>query len=83
MKATYNDVQEFRYTDLPLAFGASEGQAKGYVVKTKQEFDELLADGEFSDQKSKVLRVVEVHMPWDDAPELLKFTSKAAAKGIE
>jgi pyruvate decarboxylase len=43
----------------------------------------LLADAEFSDAKSKVLRFVEVYMPWDDAPELLKITSAAAAKGID
>src|ERR1700753_191056 len=75
MEAQYNDVQEFRYKDLPYAFGAKEGQSKSYVVKTKKEFKELLSDAEFSDVKSKVLRFVEVYMPWNDAPELLKFTS--------
>lgn len=83
MEAQYNDVQEFGYKDLPGAFGAKEGQAKSYVVKTKKEFKALLADAEFSDAKSKVLRFVEVYMPWDDAPELLKITSAAAAKGID
>jgi len=80
MKEYYNDVQEFRYKDLPNAFGAKEGQAKSYVVKTKQEFLDLLADEEFSSVNSKVLRLVEVYMPWDDAPESLKITSAAAAK---
>ena len=83
MEAEYNDVQEFVYKALPSAFGAKEGQAKSYVVKTKKDFKDLLADSEFSDAKSKVLRLVEVYMPWDDAPELLKITSAAAAKGIQ
>jgi pyruvate decarboxylase len=83
MEAQYNDVQEFRYGALASAFGAKDGQTKTYIVKTKKEFEDLLADQEFSDVKSKVLRVVEVYMPWDDAPELLIYTSKAAAKNIE
>jgi pyruvate decarboxylase len=83
MKAEYNDVQEMRYKELPFAFGAKEGQSKSYVVKTKQDFEGLFADEEFSDPKSKVLRVVEVYMKWDDAPELMKATSAAAAKGVD
>lgn len=80
MEAEYNDVVEFRYTELPNAFGAREGQSKSYVVKTKKEFENLLADEEFSAVDSKVLRLVEVHMPWDDAPAGLKITASAAAK---
>jgi pyruvate decarboxylase len=80
MDSGYNDVQEWRYKDLCSAFGAKEGQAKSYVVKTKAEFETLLADEAFRDGKSKVLRFVEVHMAMDDAPYLMKATSEAAAK---
>jgi pyruvate decarboxylase len=80
MNAGYNDVQEWRYKDLPAAFGAKEGQAKSYVVKTKSEFEKLLADEEFKSPESKVLRFVEVHMEMEDAPYLMKATSEAAAK---
>jgi pyruvate decarboxylase len=82
MDAGYNDVQNFKYKDLPAAFGAKEGQAKSYVVKTKKEFTDLLKDSEFSDVNSKVLRLVEVYMPYDDAPEMLKVTSESANKNI-
>jgi pyruvate decarboxylase len=82
MDADYNDVQEMKYKDLPAAFGAKEGQSKSYVVKSKKQFLDLLDDSEFSDVNSKVLRLVEVYMPYDDAPEMLKMTSASAAKNI-
>lgn len=80
MHAGYNDVQEWRYKDLPAAFGAKEGQSKTYVVKTRTEFEDLLADDEFKAAGNKVLRFVEVHMEMEDAPYLMKATSEAAAK---
>lgn len=83
MDAGYNDVQEWRYATIPDAFGAKEGQSKSYSVKTKKEFDALLADSEFSSGESKLLRFVEVHMEMKDAPLLMQVTSEAAAKGIE
>ncbi|KAF2663452.1 pyruvate decarboxylase [Microthyrium microscopicum] len=83
MEADYNDVPDWHYKDLPTTFGAREGQSKGYQVKTKEAFEELLSDKEFSNGQSKVLRFVEVHMEMEDAPYLLKITSEAAAKGIE
>lgn len=82
MDAGYNDVQEMKYKDLPAAFGAKEGQSKSYVVKTKKEFTDLLKDAEFSNVSSKVLRLVEVYMPYDDAPEMLKVTSASATKSV-
>jgi pyruvate decarboxylase len=83
MKAGYNDVQEWRYKDLALVFGAKPGQSRSYVVKTRAELDVLFGDEEFSSAESTVLRVVEVHMAPDDAPEMLKYTALAAAKGVE
>jgi len=83
MEAEYNDVQEWRYKDLPNAFGAKEGQAKSYVARTRADLDALLGDEEFSKAGSTMLRFVEVHMDPADAPEFLKYASAAAAKGIE
>jgi len=82
MEDYYNDVQEWRYKDLAETFGARPGQAKSYVVKTKPEFEKLLANAEFSSGQSKVLRLVEVHMEKDDAPELLKYSAAAATQNI-
>jgi pyruvate decarboxylase len=82
MDAAYNDVADWRYGELPAVFGAAEGKSKTYVVKTKEEFEELLADHEFSDPESRVLRFVEVYMERDDAPFAMKATSVAAAKGV-
>jgi pyruvate decarboxylase len=80
MGAAYNDVADWRYGDLPAVFGAGQGKSRSYVVKTKAEFEALLADKEFSDPESGVLRLVEVFMDKEDAPMAMKVTA-AAAKG--
>ncbi|EON65157.1 pyruvate decarboxylase [Coniosporium apollinis CBS 100218] len=76
--APYNDVQTWRYKDLPAAFGAKEGEAKTYQVKTKEEVERLFEDKEFAD--SDALRFVEIYMPKEDAPVALKMTAEASAK---
>jgi pyruvate decarboxylase len=83
MDAPYNDVADWKYGDLPAVFGAAKGKSKSYVVKTKDEFEKLLACPEFSDPESGVLRLVEVYMEREDAPFAMKATSAAAAKGVD
>jgi pyruvate decarboxylase len=83
MDAAYNDVADWKYGELPATFGSAEGKSKSYVVKTKEEFEKLLASPEFSDPESQVLRLVEVYMERDDAPFAMKVTSSAAAKGVD
>ncbi|KAF2087183.1 pyruvate decarboxylase [Saccharata proteae CBS 121410] len=78
MDAAYNDVQEWKYKDLVAAFGAPEGSAKTYQVRTKEEVGKLFADKGFSDWDG--LRFVELYMPKDDAPIALKMTAEAAAR---
>ncbi|KAF2096870.1 pyruvate decarboxylase [Rhizodiscina lignyota] len=80
MESSYNDIQPWRYKDLPAAFGAKEGQAKTYVVKTRKEVEDLFADKEFSDPESKVLRFVELYIPKEDAPTTLKLVAEASAR---
>ena len=80
MDAQYNDVQPWRYTELPRAFGAREGQAKTYQVRTRKEVEALFADPEFSDPESKGLKFVEMFMPKEDAPLALKAVAEASAK---
>jgi pyruvate decarboxylase len=78
--SAYNDVQTWKYKDLPKAFGARDDQLKTYAVKTKDEVEKLFGDKEFSDGESKCLRFVELYMDRDDAPQALKLTAEAAAK---
>jgi pyruvate decarboxylase len=76
----YNDVQTWKYKDLPAAFGGKADQYKTYAVKTKDEIEALFKDEEFSDPENKRLRFVELYMDRDDAPMALKLTAEAAAK---
>ncbi|KAK7180704.1 hypothetical protein DPSP01_013739 [Paraphaeosphaeria sporulosa] len=80
MKDSYNDIQEWKYKDLPAAFGASKDQYQTYRVETKKEVEELFMDKEFSSGDNQKLRFVELVMPWDDAPAALKYTAEAAAR---
>ncbi|KAJ4300747.1 hypothetical protein N0V90_002835 [Kalmusia sp. IMI 367209] len=77
---SYNDVQEWKYKDLPAAFGASKEEYLTYRVETKQQVEELFLDKEFSSGDTQKLRFVELVIPWDDAPSALKSTAEAAAK---
>ncbi|KAF1973433.1 pyruvate decarboxylase-like protein [Bimuria novae-zelandiae CBS 107.79] len=77
---SYNDVQEWKYKDLPATFGASKDQYLTYRVETKKQVEELFLDKEFSSGDTQKLRFVELVMPWDDAPAALKSTAEAAAK---
>ncbi|KAJ4348470.1 uncharacterized protein N0V89_009845 [Didymosphaeria variabile] len=80
MEDPYNDVQEWKYKDLPAAFGAPKEQYLTYRVETKKQVEELFMDKEFSSGDTQKLRFVELVMPWDDAPAALKSTAEAAAK---
>jgi pyruvate decarboxylase len=76
----YNDVQEWKYKELPAVFGAPEGSVLTYRVKTKQEVEELFNNDEFNSGDTQKMRFVELVMPWDDAPAALKGVAEAAAK---
>lgn len=74
----YNDIAPWKYKDLPAAFGAGEGEAETFVVRTKAEMDALLSDDGFQERGG--LQLVEVHMPKMDAPGSMKLLAAAAAK---
>lgn len=76
----YNDVQEWRYKDLPAVFGAPDGSVLTYRVETRQQVEELFGDEEFSSPDTRKMRFVELVMPWDDAPAALKGVAAAAAE---
>jgi pyruvate decarboxylase len=82
MKAGYNDVQPWRYLDAAKYFGAPEGDEE-YPVTTRRvenwgQLTELIRDKEFGERKG--LKMVEVIMEREDAPESLKILVQGAAK---
>jgi pyruvate decarboxylase len=77
---SYNDVQVWKYKDIPAVFGAKDGEVLTYRVETKEELEKLFKDEEFSSGETKKMRFVELVMPWDDAPLALKNIAEAAAK---
>lgn len=77
---SYNDVQEWKYKDIPAVFGARDDQVATYRVASKDEVDSLFRNEEFSSGQNKKMRFVELVMPWDDAPAALKSVADAAAK---
>jgi pyruvate decarboxylase len=79
MEDAYNDVQEWKYKDLPEVFGAQPGTVLTYRVETKEQLEKLFGDDEFSSGETKKMRFVELVMPWDDAPAALKGVAAAAA----
>jgi len=80
MEDAYNDVQEWRYKELPWVFGAQKDEVLTYRVETKEELDKLFEDKEFSSGETTKMRFVELVMPWDDAPAALKQIAESAAK---
>ncbi|RHZ43750.1 alpha-keto acid decarboxylase family protein [Aspergillus thermomutatus] len=73
---SYNDIQQWDYKSLPIAFGAGNNY-KGYQVKTKDDMIKLFENKEFA--SAPCLQLVELHMPREDAPTALKLTAEAAA----
>ncbi|KAF2827581.1 pyruvate decarboxylase [Ophiobolus disseminans] len=80
MEDAYNDVQEWKYKDLPAVFGAEDGTVLTYRIETKEQLEKLFQDEEFSGPETKKMRFVELVMPWDDAPLALKNIAASAAK---
>lgn len=80
MEDSYNDVQEWKYKDLPAVFGAPEGSVLTYRVETKEQVEALFNNEEFSSPETKKMRFVELVMPWDDAPAALKQIAESAAR---
>lgn len=79
-EAKYNEIQDWRYKDLPAAFGAKPEQVSTYRVSSKKEVDMLFMDEEFSNPDSNKLRFVELVMEWDDAPKTLMAVAQASAR---
>lgn len=44
--ASYNDIQQWDFANIPKVFGAADGY-KGYRIKTRDELNKLFADQDF------------------------------------
>ncbi|KAL8858411.1 MAG: hypothetical protein Q9178_005092 [Gyalolechia marmorata] len=77
-EAAYNDISQWKYTDLIPTFGGTPENSKTYQVKTKQEAEDLFNDKKFA--AAGKLQFVELFMPKEDAPKALKLTAEASAK---
>ncbi|KAH8645643.1 thiamine pyrophosphate enzyme [Xylariales sp. PMI_506] len=81
MDAGYNDVVQWDYKELVTVFSGGagkEGEARKYVVKTKDDVEKLFSDKDFNERKG--MRFVEIYMPKKDAPRSLQLTAEASAK---
>ncbi|KAJ4291525.1 hypothetical protein N0V88_006122 [Collariella sp. IMI 366227] len=78
MDADYNNISRWQYTDVPAVFGATEKQARKFVIKTKDQLEGLLKDKEFNEAGG--LQFVELWLPREDAPRALKVTAEIAAR---
>ena len=82
MKANYNDVQPWRYLEAPRYFGAPMDDPS-YPIYTKRaatwgELNTVLADKNFSEGKG--MKIVEVMMLQEDAPDALKKLVQATSR---
>ncbi|KAL8988826.1 MAG: hypothetical protein Q9177_002161 [Variospora cf. flavescens] len=77
MNATYNDISQWKYTDLVPTFGGTSENSKTYQIKNKQEAEDLFNDETFA--KAEKLQFVELYMPKEDAPKALKLVAEASA----
>jgi pyruvate decarboxylase len=78
MEAEYNDIQKWKYTEVPEVFGATEQQVRKFVIKTKEELEKLLEDKQFNEAEG--MQFVELWMDKEDAPRALKLTAEISAK---
>ncbi|EZF33277.1 Pyruvate decarboxylase PdcA [Trichophyton interdigitale] len=80
-KATYNDIQEWKFGEFPSAFGAQPDKFATYQIRERQELLDLFSNQEFC--SAKRLQIVELHTPQEDAPSTLRLTAEMAAKRNE
>ncbi|EED19915.1 pyruvate decarboxylase PdcA, putative [Talaromyces stipitatus ATCC 10500] len=76
--ASYNDIQPWKFVDIPAAFGGKAGEYQTHQIKTRKALLDLFANEDFS--SNKCLQFVELYMPRDDAPLSLKSTAEASEK---
>nr|AFK44444.1 unknown [Medicago truncatula] len=78
MEASYNDIQPWNHTAILNLFSADPRASRSYQIKTKTEAEQLFNDQRFS--SAPYIQLVEVFMPWQDAPRALVKVAEITAK---
>ncbi|KAI0766453.1 pyruvate decarboxylase [Trametes elegans] len=79
MKRKYNDISNWKWTQLLETLGGEEGKTcKSYTVRTKEELSNLLDNPAFANPE--VIQLVELIMPQQDAPRALKVQAELSGK---
>ncbi|EOO02525.1 putative pyruvate decarboxylase protein [Phaeoacremonium minimum UCRPA7] len=78
MEAEYNDIAQWQFKELVTVFGGSDKHTKKFVVRTKDQLNDLLTNEAFNSAQG--LQFVELYMPKEDAPRALVMTAKASAE---
>lgn len=77
MKAIYNDIQPWNHQEILHLFSADPEHSDSYQVKTKTELENLFRNEKFC--SAPHIQLVEVFMPWQDAPRALLKIGQATA----
>ena len=59
-------------------FGAEEGNAKTFQIKSKEQAHQLFEDKQFN--AAEYIQFVELYVPKKDAPRALKLTADASVR---
>ncbi|KFY68363.1 hypothetical protein V496_01133 [Pseudogymnoascus sp. VKM F-4515 (FW-2607)] len=78
MDATYNDIAPWHFKDLVKVFGADDGNAKTFQIKSKEQVHQLFEDRQFN--AADYIQFVELYVPKKDAPRALKLTADASVR---
>ncbi|OBZ71188.1 Pyruvate decarboxylase [Grifola frondosa] len=70
----YNDITNWKWTQLLDTFSSVGAKSKSYTVRTKSELSALLDDPEFA--KAEHIQLVELIMDKEDAPRALKVQTE-------
>ncbi|KAI5842474.1 thiamine diphosphate-binding protein [Morchella snyderi] len=77
MKAIYNDIQPWNHQEILHLFSADPEHSDSYQVKNKTELENLFRNEKFC--SAPHIQLVEVFMPWQDAPRALLKIGQATA----
>jgi pyruvate decarboxylase len=78
LKAIYNEIQPWNHTEILQLFGADSDNAASYQVKTKSQIEHLFSNEKFG--SAPHIQLVEVFMPWQDAPRALLRIGRITAE---
>lgn len=78
MDAVYNDIASWHFKDFVKVFGAKEGNAKTFQIRSKEQVHQLFDDKQFN--AAEYIQFVELYIPKKDVPRALKLTADASVR---